>query len=214
MLSSGFFPSHFSTISSHVAWFFSNKLYKFCSGRLFHRNLLVQTSEINGFLKNCSCCAGNDELEFIHDASLDDVLDEEPDFLDEQRAAEDDSARVPPADIQLPITRDELIEAQREDAFCQTILTRQSETQDAAFFEGHDGLLRRRNPHDEERTQIVVPASLRPWLLELTHHHVLAGHPGQTRMYYTLRRTYYWPCLLYTSPSPRDGATSRMPSSA
>ena len=23
-----------------------------------------------------------------------------------------------------------------------------------------------------------------------------------------------WPCLLYTSPSPRDGATSRMPSSA
>ena len=24
----------------------------------------------------------------------------------------------------------------------------------------------------------------------------------------------YRPCLLYTSPSPRDGATSRMPSSA
>ena len=23
-----------------------------------------------------------------------------------------------------------------------------------------------------------------------------------------------WDCLLYTSPSPRDGATSRMPSSA
>ena len=25
---------------------------------------------------------------------------------------------------------------------------------------------------------------------------------------------YYYTCLLYTSPSPRDGATSRMPSSA
>ena len=24
----------------------------------------------------------------------------------------------------------------------------------------------------------------------------------------------YWPCLLYTSPSPRDVSTSRMPSSA
>ena len=24
----------------------------------------------------------------------------------------------------------------------------------------------------------------------------------------------YWPCLLYTSPSPRDGLLSRMPSSA
>ena len=26
--------------------------------------------------------------------------------------------------------------------------------------------------------------------------------------------THGMPCLLYTSPSPRDGATSRMPSSA
>ena len=25
---------------------------------------------------------------------------------------------------------------------------------------------------------------------------------------------YYYPCLLYTSPSPRDGLLSRMPSSA
>ena len=25
---------------------------------------------------------------------------------------------------------------------------------------------------------------------------------------------YYWTCLLYTSPSPRDGLLSRMPSSA
>ena len=49
-----------------------------------------------------------DGLEFNRDASLDDVLDEEPDFLDEQRAAEDDSARVPPADVQLPITRESL----------------------------------------------------------------------------------------------------------
>ena len=27
-------------------------------------------------------------------------------------------------------------------------------------------------------------------------------------------KTEYWPCLLYTSPSPRDGLLSRMPSSA
>ena len=26
--------------------------------------------------------------------------------------------------------------------------------------------------------------------------------------------SYCWPCLLYTSPSPRDGRISRMPSSA
>ena len=29
-----------------------------------------------------------------------------------------------------------------------------------------------------------------------------------------LQRKNKWICLLYTSPSPRDGATSRMPSSA
>ena len=29
-----------------------------------------------------------------------------------------------------------------------------------------------------------------------------------------LKSSYIWPCLLYTSPSPRDGLLSRMPSSA
>ena len=31
---------------------------------------------------------------------------------------------------------------------------------------------------------------------------------------YALIYRAYYACLLYTSPSPRDGATSRMPSSA
>ena len=30
----------------------------------------------------------------------------------------------------------------------------------------------------------------------------------------TLKDRYLWGCLLYTSPSPRDGLLSRMPSSA
>ena len=29
-----------------------------------------------------------------------------------------------------------------------------------------------------------------------------------------VRKSPYWHCLLYTSPSPRDGLLSRMPSSA
>ena len=32
--------------------------------------------------------------------------------------------------------------------------------------------------------------------------------------YWNLMTYHTYPCLLYTSPSPRDGATSRMPSSA
>eukprot|EP00831_Metopus_contortus_P050394 TRINITY_DN4237_c0_g1_i4.p1 TRINITY_DN4237_c0_g1~~TRINITY_DN4237_c0_g1_i4.p1 ORF type:complete len:102 (+),score=14.81 TRINITY_DN4237_c0_g1_i4:139-444(+) len=46
-------------------------------------------------------------------------------------------------------------------------------------------------------------------------------HSGESKTYtVTLTVTQYhlsacfWPCLLYTSPSPRDLSTSRMPSSA
>ena len=46
-------------------------------------------------------------------------------------------------------------------------------------------------------------------------------HWGKTKDVYYLRRNYErfmtmrpWSCLLYTSPSPRDLSTSRMPSSA
>ena len=31
---------------------------------------------------------------------------------------------------------------------------------------------------------------------------------------YAINAAYNWSCLLYTSPSPRDGLLSRMPSSA
>ena len=35
-----------------------------------------------------------------------------------------------------------------------------------------------------------------------------------SELYGGLANTWDYGCLLYTSPSPRDGATSRMPSSA
>ena len=41
---------------------------------------------------------------------------------------------------------------------------------------------------------------------------VLTVHPQDPTTEITIKNTD--PCLLYTSPSPRDGATSRMPSSA
>ena len=73
------------------------------------------------------------------------------------------------------------------------MLARQSKRIDSAFFEGHDGLLRRQHPREAGIEQIVLPDTLRPRVLQLAHHAKLAGHPGQTRMYYHVRRTYYWP---------------------
>ena len=72
-------------------------------------------------------------------------------------------------------------------------------------------------------TDSVTPAHIRRYLVHLTD----KGHtPGGVVTLYTALRAYlHWyseeytpanwnPCLLYTSPSPRDRTRSRMPSSA
>ena len=41
-----------------------------------------------------------------------------------------------------------------------------------------------------------------------------ADAPNTVDNFIKLSKDGYYDCLLYTSPSPRDGATSRMPSSA
>ena len=44
----------------------------------------------------------------------------------------------------------------------------------------------------------------------------LASKKGRRTLYtyFKSKEDIYWACLLYTSPSPRDGLLSRMPSSA
>ena len=43
--------------------------------------------------------------------------------------------------------------------------------------------------------QIILPKTLRMQVLLLAHYPRLAGHPGGSRMYQTLRRTFYWPSM-------------------
>ena len=81
------------------------------------------------------------------------------------------------------------------DDFCQTVLARQSESRDSAFFEDHQGVLKQRHPFDSDIFQVVVPRTLRARLLRLCHNPAIAGHPGHNCMYYALRREYYWPHL-------------------
>ena len=128
------------------------------------------------------------------DEVMDDVLDEALDVFDIGIAEGTyEPVDVTPANVPTKITIEEILEAQKTDAFCQTVLARQSKRYDSAFFEGPDGLLRRRHPREPDIEQVVLPDSLRPRVLQLAHHAKLAGHPGQTRMYYNVRRTYYWP---------------------
>ena len=44
--------------------------------------------------------------------------------------------------------------------------------------------------------QLVIPASLRERILTLEHHATVAAHPGMNRMYYAMRRRYYWPSMV------------------
>ena len=104
-----------------------------------------------------------------------------------------DLTAIAPIDLPTPISIDELLDAQRSDSFCQSIQARQTHGRQGTFFDDDDGVLRRQHPSIPTLTQLVVPQSIRPRLLTLTHHSLLAGHPGQNRMFYTLRETYYWP---------------------
>ena len=59
------------------------------------------------------------------DEALDDVLDEEIDIFDLALAYTDDGRDVRIADVPVKLTRNEILEAQRHDDFCQTVISRE-----------------------------------------------------------------------------------------
>ena len=140
------------------------------------------------------------EIKVLDDELIEDDLDEmEPDAWDVHRAAQYDAEMIGSSnnwsvdDLPSPLTVDEILEEQKSDTFCQNVISKSSSKRRSSFFEDpDDGLLKRRCPYDGQ-VQIVLPETLRPRVLSLSHHSLLAGHPGQTRLYNTLRRTYYWP---------------------
>ena len=121
------------------------------------------------------------------------MLDEDLDIFDMALAYQDDGRVSSIADVPVRLTTDELLEALSTDDFCQTVPPRQSRNLYTHLFEGNDGLLRRQHPTDSEIVQIVLRDTLRPRVLDLAHHTILAGHPGKTRMHRHILETYYWP---------------------
>ena len=96
-------------------------------------------------------------------------------------------------DLPSPVTRQEVIDEQRADDFCQTVLANLTDKHDSPFFEAVDGVLCRRDPRAADLVQIVLPATLQARVLRLAHYSELAGHPGQSRLHRRLRQTFYWP---------------------
>ena len=67
------------------------------------------------------------------------------------------------------------------------------------------------DPHETESVFIALQSMRNVWLQRTNWHPALeiAGPDSNLEKY-----IHYYTCLLYTSPSPRDGLLSRMPSSA
>jgi len=62
-----------------------------------------------------------------------------------------------------------------------------------AFFHNARHGLCRRAPYGD---QLVILESLRERILSLEHHATESAHPGMNRMYYAMRRRYYWPSMV------------------
>ena len=97
----------------------------------------------------------------------------------------------PEADLS-PITIEELLRAQLVDPTCINIRSQLEEGVSLPYRTNSKGLLTSLSPWDD-REQIFVPPPLRAKALALAHYPAVAGHPGSTRMYQTLRREFCWP---------------------
>ena len=62
-----------------------------------------------------------------------------------------------------------------------------------AFFQNESHGLYRRAPYGD---QLVIPESLRERILTLEHQATVSAHPGMNRMYYAMRRRYFWPSMV------------------
>ena len=79
------------------------------------------------------------------------------------------------------------------DAFCVELAKRVAHKTAKAIFQNESHGLSRRAPYGD---QLVIPESLRERILTMEHHATVSAHPGMNRMYYAMRRRYYWPSMV------------------
>jgi Integrase zinc binding domain/Integrase core domain len=101
------------------------------------------------------------------------------------------TAVAAPVEEVLPqaLQQDEIIREQTRDPECRENAARSGS--DTLFDVDDHGLLVWRAPLDGSR-QIVIPAVLRPRLLHLEHFPKVAGHPGMTKMFRSMRKRFLW----------------------
>ena len=93
------------------------------------------------------------------------------------------------------VTLDEVRHAQEDDDDCIAVRAGWEACEASPYVEDERGLICRRSPIDGA-LGVYVPQSLHPRVLYLAHHTPVAGHPGITRQYYTMRQQWYWQSMV------------------
>jgi len=103
------------------------------------------------------------------------------------------TGRYTGTDTPEPVEFDDVVEAQQTDDYCVEMTKRVERGTAKAFFRNEHHALYRRTPYGN---QLVIPKSLRERVLTLEQHATVAAHPGLNRMYYTMRKAYFWPSVV------------------
>ena len=94
-----------------------------------------------------------------------------------------------------PLTLAELLERQAEDDRCKEVRAAMDGNDKSRFREDPNGLLVRTAPLDGA-TQVYVPTHMRYGVMMREHYPPQAGHPGANKMYTSMRRWFYWECMV------------------
>ncbi len=98
----------------------------------------------------------------------------------------------PSEEIVSPISQEELLREQIADQLCSAIRQCLNGGKEIQFALDEEGILIRLV---NESPQIVIPKAVQPRVLHLSHYPKMAGHPCGRKMYYSLRRDFYWPSM-------------------
>jgi len=164
------------------------------SGRLMRWRLLLSENIFDMIYKPC---ASHHLPDFLSRASTvappDDIHDDIPCLPFADTANGLMTGRYTGTDTPKPVEFDDVVEAQQMDDYCVAMTKRVELGTAKAFFRDEHHALYCRSPYGN---QLVIPKSLRECVLTLEHHATVAAHPGMNRMYYTMRKAYYWPSMV------------------
>lgn len=94
--------------------------------------------------------------------------------------------------LNVPITEEELFLEQAEDKFCKSLVSRLNRGDKVPFSCNLEGVLCR---FADGNDRLVLSGSLQQRVLQLSHRSEMAGHLGGPRLYYFLRKSFYWPTM-------------------